>query len=39
MSEVWEKVLGVPLRGVKGPTNYTVVGQAKLPLAKGSWTN
>lgn len=39
MSKVWEKVLGVPLRGVKGPTNYTVVGQAKLPLAKGSWTN
>lgn len=38
MSQVWRQVLGVPLRGVKGPTNYTVVGQAKLPLAKGSWT-
>lgn len=38
MSEVWQKVLGVPLRGVKGPTNYTVVGRAELPEAKGRWT-
>ncbi len=38
MSQIWRQTLGVPLRGVKGPTNYTVVGQAKLPLAKGRWT-
>lgn len=38
MSQAWKQTLGLPLRGVKGPTNYTVVGQAKLPLAKGSWT-
>lgn len=38
MSQVWKDVLKVPLRGVKGPTNYTVVGQAKLPLAKGPWS-
>ena len=38
MSQVWEDVLKVPLRGVKGPTNYSVVGQAMLPLAKGPWS-
>lgn len=38
MSQVWEDVLKVPLHGVKGPTNYSVVGQAKLPLAKGPWS-
>ena len=37
MSQVWKRELGVPLMGVKGKTNYTVVGQALLPLAKGPW--
>lgn len=37
MSQVWKRTLGVPLRGVRGPTSYVVVGQGQLPEAKGSW--
>lgn len=37
MSQVWKRQLGVPLRGVKGPTNYTSVGRGELPEAKGPW--
>jgi len=38
MSLVWEDVLKVPLRGVKGPTNYTSVGRGELPEARGPWS-
>ncbi len=38
MSAVWKKALNVPLRGVKGPTNYVSVGDGKLPVARGSWS-
>lgn len=38
MSAEWKKALNVPLRGVKGPTNYVAVGQGLLPTASGAWT-
>ncbi len=37
MSQVWKRTLGLPLEGAKGPTTYTVVGQGKLPVVRGSW--
>ena len=37
MSDVWKRKIGVPLEGAKGPTDYTVVGQGKMPIVKGSW--
>ena len=37
MSKVWKSKLGVSLVGAKGPTDYTVVGQGRLPVVKGSW--
>ena len=37
MSKAWKRALGVPLEGAIGPTDYTVVGQAKLPVVKGRW--
>jgi hypothetical protein len=38
MSEVWKRAIGVALEGAKGPTDYTVVGQGKMPAVRGSWT-
>ncbi|HEX5790146.1 MAG TPA: hypothetical protein VFY13_03285 [Luteolibacter sp.] len=38
MSLIWEQRLGIKLRGVKGPTNYTPVGQGQLPMARGPWS-
>lgn len=38
MSLEWKKALNIPLRGVKGPTNYVTVGQGLLPMANGKWT-
>jgi hypothetical protein len=38
MSLIWEQRLGIKLRGVKGPTNYTPVGLGQLPLARGPWS-
>lgn len=38
MSAVWRRALGVPLEGAKGPTDYTVLGLAIMPVVKGSWT-
>ncbi|MDX1681358.1 MAG: hypothetical protein R3242_11585 [Akkermansiaceae bacterium] len=38
MSQVWERQLKVPLRGVRGPTHYSSVGRGELPIAKGPWT-
>jgi hypothetical protein len=37
MSDVWKRSVGVPLEGAKGPTDYTVVGQGRLPEVHGSW--
>lgn len=37
MSAVWKSATGVALEGAKGPTDYTVVGQGKLPVVHGSW--
>jgi hypothetical protein len=37
MSPIWKKHIGVPLEGARGPTNYVVVGQGKLPVVSGSW--
>ena len=37
MSGVWKSRLGVPLEGAQGPTDYTVVGQAIMPVVKGRW--
>ncbi|BCX49506.1 hypothetical protein HAHE_34140 [Haloferula helveola] len=37
MSKKWKSRLGVPLEGAVGPTDYTVVGQGKLPVVKGRW--
>jgi hypothetical protein len=37
MSSVWKRVLGIPLEGARGPTNYTPVGQGKLPSVSGTW--
>ena len=37
MSEHWKRATGVPLEGARGPTNYVVVGQGRLPVVSGSW--
>lgn len=37
MSAAWKRATGVPLEGAKGPTDYTVVGQGKMPVVRGSW--
>lgn len=37
MSNVWKRNVGVPLEGAKGPTDYSVVGQGRLPEVHGSW--
>jgi hypothetical protein len=37
MSAQWKRATGVPLEGARGPTNYVVVGQGKLPSVSGSW--
>jgi len=37
MSKFWKRATGVALIGAKGPTNYKVVGQGKLPSVSGSW--
>jgi len=38
MSSAWKRAVGVPLEGARGPTNYVVVGQGKLPVVSGSWS-
>ena len=38
MSAAWKRSTGVALEGAKGPTDYTVVGQGKMPRVKGSWS-
>lgn len=38
MSNAWKRALGVPLEGAIGPTDYTVVGQARMPVVKGRWS-
>ncbi len=37
MSAVWKRSVGVSLEGARGPTNYVVVGQGKMPAVSGSW--
>jgi len=37
MSQVWKKATGVALEGARGPTDYTVISQARLPEVHGSW--
>jgi hypothetical protein len=37
MSAAWKKATGVALEGARGPTTYTVVGQGKMPVVRGSW--
>lgn len=37
MSAVWKSSTGVALEGAKGPTDYTVLSQGRLPVVKGSW--
>jgi hypothetical protein len=37
MSPVWKRHMGMPLEGARGPTNYVVVGQGKLPVVSGRW--
>jgi hypothetical protein len=37
MSDVWKKYVGVPLEGAKGPTDYTVISQGRMPEVHGSW--
>ncbi|MBM3863558.1 MAG: hypothetical protein FJ385_06345 [Verrucomicrobia bacterium] len=38
MSSVWRQHLGVPLEGVKGPTDYRPLSFGRMPEAKGPWT-
>jgi hypothetical protein len=38
MSKVWRKQLGVPLIGARGPTDYRVLSQSRLPVVKGVWS-
>ena len=35
MSKVWKSATGVKLEGAMGKTDYTVVGQGKLPIGEG----
>ncbi|MCU0750702.1 MAG: hypothetical protein MUF13_14270 [Akkermansiaceae bacterium] len=37
MSAVWKNSIGVALEGAKGPTDYRVLSEARLPVVKGSW--
>jgi hypothetical protein len=37
MTAAWKRSVGIPLEGAKGATDYTVVGQGRLPVVKGSW--
>lgn len=37
MSLAWKRSTGVPLEGAKGPTDYTVLSQGRLPEVRGSW--
>ncbi|MBC8127992.1 MAG: hypothetical protein H8M99_12695 [Gloeobacteraceae cyanobacterium ES-bin-144] len=37
MSAAWKRAIGVPLEGAKGPTDYTVISQGKMPEVHGSW--
>jgi hypothetical protein len=37
MSAVWKSSTGVALEGAKGPTDYKVLSQGRLPVVKGSW--
>lgn len=37
MSDSWKRSIGISLEGAKGPTDYTVVGQGKLPSVSGGW--
>jgi hypothetical protein len=37
MSQVWKRSLGVALEGARGPTDYRVLSEARLPVVKGSW--
>jgi hypothetical protein len=38
MSAAWKSALGISLEGARGPTTYTVVGQGRLPVVRGSWS-
>jgi hypothetical protein len=38
MTRVWRQHLGVPLEGVRGPTDYRAISFGKMPEAKGPWT-
>jgi hypothetical protein len=38
MTQVWRQHLGVPLEGVRGPTDYRVISFGRMPEAKGPWT-
>lgn len=37
MSAVWKNSTGVALEGAKGPTDYRVLSEGRLPVVKGSW--
>ena len=37
MSGVWKNSIGVALEGAKGPTDYRVLSEGRLPVVKGSW--
>lgn len=37
MSAVWKRQTGKTLIGVRGKTNYEVVGQGRMPTVSGSW--
>jgi hypothetical protein len=37
MSKAWKSATGIALEGARGPTTYTVVGQGRLPVVRGSW--
>jgi hypothetical protein len=37
MSQAWKRATGVPLEGAKGPTDYTVISNGRLPVVHGSW--
>ncbi len=38
MSAVWKRAIGIPLEGAKGPTDYTVISDGRLPEVHGRWT-
>ncbi len=37
MSAIWKQALGIPLEGAAGKSDYTVVGQGRLPAVSGGW--